>query len=644
MKKTLSILLLFVSGFVFGQRNFDLDSLSRVIESKDDKDTTKILLLNELAWDVSYQDLDSGLSIINRALELSRKYGYVNGESEGLNVQGTIYLDMGRYAEAVEAHLGAIRLREKHDRPDKLGESYHNLALVYESIDSIQLSLKYQRRAYDYYKQADDSSGIAPIASYIGNILVSLDSSEVAIPYFLHGASIARHYNFHHWIAENLAGLAYCNALSGDTARARIQMAEAFEFERTELNDYNLMAMWLNNARLLRFEKKYPEAIASLDSALEISTRLNVRDSKMQHYNLLSELHELNGEPQKALYYAREHQFLKDSILSTKNQQLIRNLEAVYEKEKQEQELEILRQDDHLQKILVSGGIVFTLGFIVVAVLLFGRIRMGKLAGQLLHEKKAIIESKNKDIIDSINYARRIQDAVTPVQNQLLPAFNRAFVFNRPKEIVTGDFWWTAETAEHYFIAAGDCSGHGVPGSFMSVMTASFLNGIVIEQQTTSPANVLFELNKKVRAALQHSGTNENTPLVKDTIDIAVCRFDKKTGSLEFSAAVMAVTLIRSNNIIEYRGSEIPVGSAKTENQNPYTNELIQPDKGDMVFLYSDGLTAMTNRDPQRDALNELLLALYNSSDPQKNLESFVTRIYPSGKTDDDLLVLGFGI
>lgn len=644
MKKLLSILLFMISGYLAGQRNFDLDSLARRIESKDDRDTTKVLLMNELAWDISYQNLDSGLVIVNRALELSRKYGYENGESEGLNVQGTIYLDLGRYAEAVESHLAAIRLREKRGRPDKLGESYHNLALVYESMDSVRLSLNYQRKAYAYYSKAQDSSGIGPIASYIGNLLITLDSTDAAIPYFMHGAAIARTYNLHHWIAENTAGLAYCYAMNGDTARARIQMAEAFQFERTEYNDYNMMGMWISNARLLKLEKKYAEAIASVDSALAIAEKLNVRDSRMQHYYLLSELYELQGKPEQALLFAKKHQVLKDSILSTKNQQLIRNLEAVYEKEKQEQQLEILRQDDQLQKILVTGGIVFTLGFIVVAFLLFGRIRMGKIAGQLLQEKKAIIESKNKDIIDSINYARRIQDAVTPVQEQLSPAFAHAFVFNRPKEIVSGDFWWTAETADHYYVAAGDCSGHGVPGSFMSVMTASFLNGIIIEQQVSDPAEILFELNERVRAALQHSGTNENTPLVKDTIDIAVCRVDKQKKSLAFAAAVMSVTLIRSDKIIEYRGSDTPVGAVLTDASNPYRNEIVNLDKGDTVFLYSDGLTAMMNRDPQRDALNELLLSLKSSAEQKRILENAVSRIYPSGKTDDDLLVIGFGV
>jgi serine phosphatase RsbU (regulator of sigma subunit)/tetratricopeptide (TPR) repeat protein len=644
MKNYISILLLLISGYVSGQRNFDLDSLAKRIESKDDRDTTKVLLMNELAWDISYQNLDSGLVIVNRALELARKNGYENGESEGLNVQGTIYLDLGRYADAVKSHLSAIRIREKRGRPDKLGESYHNLALVYESMDSIRLSLDYQRRAYDYYMKADDSSGIGPIASYIGNILILLDSSDAAIPYFMHGAAVARQYNLHHWMAENTAGLAYCYAMKGDIVRARMQMTEAFEFERIEYNDYNMMGMWISNARLLKLEKKYDEAIASVDSALAIAIKLNVHDARMQHYNLLSELYELQGNPSQALLYAKRHQVLKDSILSTKNQQLIRNLEAVYEKEKQEQQLEILRQDDQLQKILVTGGIVFTLGFIVVAFLLFGRIRMGKIAGQLLQEKKAIIESKNKDIIDSINYARRIQDAVTPAQEQLTPAFRHAFVYNRPKEIVSGDFWWTAETAEYYFVAAGDCSGHGVPGSFMSVMTASFLNGIIIEQQINDPAEVLFELNEKVRAALQHSGTHEDTPLVKDTIDIAVCRVDKQKQKLAFSSAVMSVTLIRSDQIIEYRGSETSVGAALTNASNPYRNEIVNLDKGDTVFMYSDGLTAMMNRDPQRDALNELLLSLQTSAEQKHILDSTLGRIYPSGKTDDDILVIGFGV
>jgi serine phosphatase RsbU (regulator of sigma subunit) len=104
------------------------------------------------------------------------------------------------------------------------------------------------------------------------------------------------------------------------------------------------------------------------------------------------------------------------------------------------------------------------------------------------------------------------------------------------------------------------------------------------------------------------------------------------------------VTIIRSDKIIEYRGSDIPVGAARTDADNPYRNEIVNLDTGDSVFLYSDGLTAMMNRDPQRDALNELLLSLKSSADQKRILENAVSRIYPSGKTDDDLLVIGFGV
>ncbi|HTF03547.1 MAG TPA: SpoIIE family protein phosphatase [Bacteroidia bacterium] len=642
--RALLLLLLAVIFQCRAQTQYNLDSLKTVVEKMDDTDSSKVHILNQIAWDVSYINLDSGLVIANRSVTLARNLGYKKGEAEALNVLGTIYADMGRYEQAIDAHFQSIRLRDEA-RPDKLGESYHNLALVYLSMDSVETSLAYQRKAYEYYSVAKDSSGIGPVANYIGEAYLEMDSIDAAIRYFTQGARIARTYGFVHWEAANLGGLAYCTALQGDFKKANVLMQESFDLVEGEKNEYDMMDAWVKMAKLRKLEKNYPAAIAAVDSALAISTKLNVRDSRMEHLHILAGLHELNGNNELALEYYREHQLLKDSILSTKNQQNIHNLEAVYENEKQEKALDLLREDDRLQKIFVAGGIVFSIGFVVVAFLLFGRIRMGKIAGLQLQEKKAIIESKNKDITDSITYARRIQDAVTPVEDQLKAMFPVSFVFNRPRSIVSGDFWWTTETDDDYFVALGDCSGHGVPGGFMSLMAASSLNGIVIENKIHSPEKILYELNNKVRAALQHSGTEENVPLVSDTIDIAICKISKKKDSLSCASAGMPVIIARKNRVIEYRGNDIPAGAAPLPGNNPYTLTTVPLQPGDELFLFSDGIHAFAQTGSGSQTLNELLLALNNThSSALELLEEYIRKHKASREQPDDILVIGLRI
>lgn len=612
-----------------------IDSMSKILPTLSESDTSIVRVLNALAWDVSYRDLDSGLVLINRSLAIAREQGNVEGEGNAQNVAGTIYADLGRYPEAINAHLQSIRIKDSlHVDPNELGGSYHNLALVYESMDSFQVSLKYERLAYSYYHLSNDSSGIAPIANFLGKHCIDVDSIPRALKYFEEGRRVAEHYHFKHWLAANIAGTAYCLAHEGNNVKADSLMMMALTIARSEENTYDMMTAFVSLSELRELQKNYAEAISAMDSALSISTKLNVRDSRMNQLHRLAELYEHSGNKRQALEYYVKYQSLKDSILSTKNQRNITNLEALYEKEKTEQQLAILREEGRLGTIYVTGGIICSVGFIVFAFLLFGRIKLGKKAGLVLEEKKAIIESKNKDITDSINYARRIQDAVTPVEKQLRDVFPQSFVLNRPRSIVTGDFWWIAETGGRFFVAVGDCSGHGVPGGFMSVMAASFLNGIVIENKIHAPQEILFELNKKIRAALQHSGSGENVPLVSDTIEIAICSFSKEKNELLFSSAGMPVLLVRRSQVIEFRGSEFRAGAASTE-VNPFVLNQEKFTSGDKLLLFSDGLLSLPGSDQQK--VHELLSTIRSTDAIDAYIKSHCGHL----EQPDDILVLG---
>ncbi len=461
-----------------------------------------------------------------------------------------------------------------------------------------------------------------------------MDSVELAEQYFIEGKRFAEHYELKHWLAANTAGLAYCYARKKDFARADSLLDEAFMIGKSENSEYEMMSLWVSVSKVRELQGANALAIAAMDSALAISTQLNVRDSRMNHLEMLAKLYEFSGNQKMALRYYQQYQSLKDSILSTKNQQNIRNLETVYETEKTEKALAIAREQDRLQKIYVAGGIVCSVGFIVFAVLLFGRIRMGKKAGLILEKQKAIIELKNKDITDSINYARRIQDAVSPMEAQLQSVFPQAFVFNRPRAIVSGDFWWMTETEESYFLVLGDCSGHGVPGGFMSVVAASFLNGIVIENKVHAPEQIIFELNTKLRAALQHEGTAENVPLVSDTIEIAVCRFNKAKTEMHFASAGMPVIVVSKSQIAEHRGHALSAGSVSAA-QNPFTGHSATLQPGDQLFLFSDGLMAMPGSDQRQ--VYDLFAAMKTRDD----IDRFIREHCGKLEQPDDVLVIG---
>jgi len=201
-----------------------------------------------------------------------------------------------------------------------------------------------------------------------------------------------------------------------------------------------------------------------------------------------------------------------------------------------------------------------------------------------LLEQKEIIEEKNKHITDSIIYAKRIQDATLPSIGKVRNYLNDSFVLFKPKDIVSGDFYWIEEVGDIILFSVVDCTGHGVPGAFLSLIGHNSLNQIVNELGITQPADILFELDKIVYRTLQNNLEKTN---IKDGMDMSIVAFNKVTKQLTFSGAFNPLYLIVDGELLEIKGDKIAIGSGQTEQQ--YKSHQIQLKEGDCLYLFSDG-------------------------------------------------------
>lgn len=209
-------------------------------------------------------------------------------------------------------------------------------------------------------------------------------------------------------------------------------------------------------------------------------------------------------------------------------------------------------------------------------------------------EQKAIIEAKNHDITDSIKYAKNIQEALLPPLQNLHKELKDAFVLYLPKDIVSGDFYWFAKRNQKRFIASVDCTGHGVPGAFMSIVGNTLLNEIVAEKNITSPAEILNELHLGVKTALKQSGNSENER--RDGMDIALCSLNEDATILEYAGANRPLWIFRKNKTGEeafemIKANKFPIGGLEMENEvkRTFTNHTINVEKGDIIYIFSDG-------------------------------------------------------
>jgi serine phosphatase RsbU (regulator of sigma subunit) len=196
-------------------------------------------------------------------------------------------------------------------------------------------------------------------------------------------------------------------------------------------------------------------------------------------------------------------------------------------------------------------------------------------------QKSLEIEEKNRDITASIRYAERIQRAMLPSDD----TFVDTFVLYMPKDIVSGDFYWMCDTGDKMLIAACDCTGHGVPGAFMSIIGHNSLNKVVREYGITRPSAILDQLNAEVVKAL----TQRNEETINDGMDLTLIAFDRHNFSLEFAGAYNPIYVVRKGEVLTYKGDRFPIGMSSLQMKKNFQNQIVDIQPGDMIYMSSDG-------------------------------------------------------
>lgn len=240
------------------------------------------------------------------------------------------------------------------------------------------------------------------------------------------------------------------------------------------------------------------------------------------------------------------------------------------------------------RKGLYKNLAVSVLIFVITVIILLRYIRIIMVAEeksrQKIEESNQIITQKNKDILDSINYARKIQSAILAPKEEIFAVFKNAFILYKPKDIVSGDFYYFTRTGNQAIIAAADCTGHGVPGALMSMIGNDLLHQITREMKIEQPASILDHLHYGVTNILKQ-GSNRDT---KDGMDIALLCFDNDFKKVNYAGAYRNLYVVRNETLAEYKANKFPIGNVQQERDN-FRNHEIELQKGDMCYIFTDG-------------------------------------------------------
>jgi len=261
-----------------------------------------------------------------------------------------------------------------------------------------------------------------------------------------------------------------------------------------------------------------------------------------------------------------------------------------------------------------------------------------------INQQRMQIEEYFVQVTDSIKYAKKIQEAILPPESYVRKLLPDSFILYRPKDIVSGDFYWLGETEEKVFFAAVDCTGHGVPGAFMSIVGYNQLKQAIITSGGENPAEILNHLNKGVTETLHQKDADSTS---KDGMDVAICSIKKGTLELEFAGAFNPLYLLRKGEIIQFKADKFPIGSFVNDEENKFTNNKIQLEKGDQIYIFSDGYADQFGGPRGKKFMykrfRDLLIELSNKdlSEQKEGLKESLFDWMQEEEQVDDILVIG---
>lgn len=295
----------------------------------------------------------------------------------------------------------------------------------------------------------------------------------------------------------------------------------------------------------------------------------------------------------------------------------------------------------HRNVYLLVTGLIIIIAIVAIKLLL-----LNKKTNKILKAQNEIIEEKNKNITDSINYAKRLQNAILPSEETVNSILPEHFILYQPKDIVSGDFYWVSGNNDEFLVSAIDCTGHGVPGALLSIVGHNAINQTINELKITQPDKVLVSMNTLIKKILHQDAKSD----IRDGMDMALCKFNKSTSTLEYAGANNPIYIVSDGKLSVIKASKLTVGSLQEEVNAAPQNHSIPLKRGDSFFIFSDGYAdqfgGIDNKKFKTSRMQELLLSINNQPlKAQKKLfqEAFMNW-KGSNEQVDDVLVIGIRV
>lgn len=592
--------------------------------------------------------------ITTDVLLLAQKINYFKGIGNSYRQLARINYFKGDYTKATNYYIEAQKIWEQMKAVHWMAMGYGDLASMNYYIGHYAKAAEYWEKEIEIYTTENDEKAIGNTLSNLALAYIETKNYYKAEISLKKAIVLCTKYESKRSLASSYTN--YCKLMY-----QKNELVQATDFNNKaiaiyeELKDSSFLSNnYSNGAELLRTQKKYDQALVYINKAFDIENKRNNKTNVSSLLHNRAAIYYDLGKTREAYDDLEMQMVIDDSLLNEENQHSMNELEKKYEVEKKENENKILNQELQIGKVeqsrqrLIIALVFVGLGvLVIVAFVLVRQNRIRQKANKELSEKNHIIEEQHKDITDSIKYSKRIQEAIFPPDRMWYSILPDSFVLYKPKDILSGDFYWIEETEEFIFLGAADCTGHGVPGALMSIINYNLLNKAVLEKGIYEPNEILDAVNLWLTQSL-HQSFNESS--IKDGMDVSILRIEKKTGTIKYAGAFNPVFVFSGDGFYEIKGDKFPVGAFIEDSIKKFNVHTLTAKKGDMIYLFSDGYADQFGGPKGKKFKYKRMQELMNSMQTQttetqkKIMETEFQNWKGSNEQVDDVLVIGIRV
>jgi tetratricopeptide (TPR) repeat protein len=594
------LLFLFLSSLRIGAQEKEVDSIYSAIKKglPDTSLANAYVAITEL---IGYTYPDTVIPLSRKAIEVTEKHkgqlskaekhSFRKSKANALNNIGLIYMNQGDISQALDNFHSCLKLME--DNNDKAGVTLalNNIGGIYRSQgDNIQ-ALDYYLRALKIARASGDKDGTAFSLGNIGVIYGNQGYTDKAIECYKKSLKIRKEIGDRQGSAMSLNNIGFMLEKKSSHGEALAYYIESLEAWK-EIDDKDGMAYTLVNMGNVYFNTgNYQKAKEYAEKSFKLSNEINFPEDIRDAAYLLTKIYRKQNNWKAALDMQDLYISMRDSISNeeTKKTAVKKQLQYQYEKEKLELEKEqekkdLLRKEEKERQRVITYSVAGLLFLVLVfSSFLYNRFRVIRKQKGIIEEQKHMVEEKQKEIIDSIHYAQRIQSTLLAHKDLLDNNLRDYFVLFKPKDIVSGDFYWATEKNESFYLAVCDSTGHGVPGAFMSLLNVSFLNEAITEKNISACNEIFNYVRKRLITSVSQEGGQDGM----DGIILSVEKNENGFVRLSYAAAYNTPVLLRGGKLTLLPADKMPVG--KGERKNDFNLNNIPAQKGDVLYLFTDG-------------------------------------------------------